>query len=228
MTTNSAVYQRVSDGTDRSVEQQNAANVEAARGFGWSTTSYSDPVSASRFSKKARPGWDALLADVAARRFAYVVLWEPSRGDRKLATWAAFLDSCRETDTGIYITSHGRLYDVRNGRDWRSLAEDGVDSAFETEKTSDRTQRGVAGAVADQLPTGRIPYGYRRTYTNEPGRKRPLQHQEPDPDEAPVVREIIGRIAHSESIRAIIADLAERDSGRGPEAAGRVVPWRGS
>ena len=211
MITNAAVYQRVSDGTDRSVEQQNAANEDVARGFGWRTTSYSDAVSASRFTDKARPGWAALVADVAAGRSSYVVLWEPSRGDRKLATWAAFLDTCRETGTGIYITSHRRLYDLRNGRDWRSLADDGVDSAFETEKTSDRTRRGVAGAVADQLPTGRIPFGYRRYYTAEPSRKRPLQHQEPHPDEAPLVAEIITRIAQSEAISAIVKDLAARN-----------------
>src|SRR5579862_2506814 len=134
MVTNSALYQRVSDGTDKSVEEQNAANERAAASLGWRATSYSDAVSASRFSRKARPDWDRLMADVAAGKFANVVLWEPSRGDRKLSTWAAFLDTCRETGTGIYITSHGRVYDMRNGRDYRSLAEDGVDSAYESEK----------------------------------------------------------------------------------------------
>ena len=205
-----AVYQRVSDGTDRSVEQQNDANEEAARGFGWRTTSYSDAVSASRYSKKSRPGWERLLRDVDSGRYAYVVLWEPSRGDRKLATWAAFLDTCRAARTGIYITSHSRLYDMQNGRDWRSLAEDGVDSAYETEKNSARTTRGVAGAVEAGTPYGRIPYGYQRTYTRESRRARPMPHQEPHPDEAPVVQEIIGRIAKGEAISAIQNDLALR------------------
>jgi hypothetical protein len=52
---------------------------------------------------------------------------------------AQFLNACRATQTGIYITTHGRLYDMANGRDWRSLAEDGVDSACESEKTFVRT-----------------------------------------------------------------------------------------
>lgn len=211
MGTISALYQRVSDGTDRSVAEQNSANESAAHGFGWETVSFNDAVSASRFSSKARPGWDALVAGVEAGRFSYVVLWEPSRGDRKLAAWARFLETCFETGTGIYVTSHGRLYDLRNSRDWRGLAEDGVDSAYESEKNSARTRRGVAGAVERGLPTGRIPYGYRRTYTREAGRARLLQHQEPDPAESLVVVEVITRIARNDSIVSIKRDLAARD-----------------
>ena len=205
-----ALYQRVSDGTDRSVEQQNAANEEAARARGWTSQSYSDSVSASRFSKSPRPGWDALTADVHARKFNFVVLWEPSRGGRRLAEWAVFLDICRETGTGIFITSHGNLYDPRNAREWRNLAEDGVDSAYESEKTSGRSRRGVTGAAEAGQPTGRIPYGYRRTYQLVPGRARPLPVQEPHPDEAPIVREIITRIAQSEAVSRLVTDLAAR------------------
>jgi site-specific DNA recombinase len=211
VSTDAALYQRVSDGTDKSVEQQNTDNEKAARGFGWGTKSYSDAVSASRFGiGKARPGWAALTADVAAGRFGYVVLWESSRGDRKLATWAAFLDACRETDTRIYVTSQARLFDMRNGYDWKELAGQGVDSAFEPEKTSLRTRRGVNNAAEAGIPYGRIPYGYARTYTREPGRARPMPHQYPDPKEAPVVREIVTRIAQGEAVNRVERDMYDR------------------
>src|SRR5262245_7997368 len=126
MRTISALYQRVSDGTDKSVAEQNRANEEAAREHGWETVTFSDAVSASRFSRKARPGWAELTAAVAAGRFSYVALWETSRGDRKLASWASFLDACRETGTGIYVTSRGQLFDLRNGYDWKDLAAEGL------------------------------------------------------------------------------------------------------
>ena len=87
---------------------------------------------ASRFATRDRPGYQRLLADITAGKLDVVVLWEASRGDRKLATWAQFLDACCEQGTGIYITSHGRLYDMANGRDWRNLVEDGVDSGYES------------------------------------------------------------------------------------------------
>jgi site-specific DNA recombinase len=211
MTTNSALYQRVSDGTDKSVDEQNAANEAAAATFGWRTTSYSDAVSASRFGRRARPGWARLMADVAAGKYQNVILWEGSRGDRKLTSWSAFLDSCRDTGTNIYITSRARLYDMQNSEDWETLARQGVKNAVESEDTSLRVRRGVTGAADSGIPFGRIPYGYRRTYTSEPGRKKPLPHQEPHPDEAPLVEEIITRISKSDAISAIIKDLAARN-----------------
>ena len=55
MSTDAALYQRVSDGTDKSVEQQNADNEKAARGFGWGTRSYSD-AARPRASALARLG----------------------------------------------------------------------------------------------------------------------------------------------------------------------------
>jgi DNA invertase Pin-like site-specific DNA recombinase len=210
MAERAGLYQRVSDGTDKSVEEQNRANEEAAADHGWDTVRFSDSVSASRFGRKSRPGWAELTAAVAAGRFRYVVLWESSRGDRTLASWAAFLDACRETGTRIYVTSQDRLFDLANGYDWRALAAEGVDAAFESEKISKRSRRGVAGSVELGIPYGRIPYGYRRTYTREPGRSKPLPHQEPDPAEAPIVAEIIGRIAKDEAVSAILRDLAAR------------------
>jgi site-specific DNA recombinase len=205
-----ALYQRVSDGTDKSVEEQNQANEQAAQEHGWRAARYSDAVSASRFGKKARPGWAALTAAVAAGLHEVVVLWESSRGDRTLASWAVFLDACRDTGTRIYVTSQDRLFDLSNGYDWRVLAEEGVDAAFESEKTSKRTKRGIAGAAELGIPHGRIPYGYRRTYTHEPDRKKPLPHQELDTNEAPIVREIIERISRNDAVSAILRDFAAR------------------
>ena len=41
-----------------------------------------------------------------------VVPWWPRAGGV-----GAFLNACRATQTGIYITTHDRLYDMANGRD---------------------------------------------------------------------------------------------------------------
>jgi len=150
----------------RSIEEQNKANSAECERQGWQITArYADPgLSASRFATKDRPEYKRLLADVEAGKLDVVVLWESSRGGRELAAWAQFLNACRENRTGIYITTHGRLYDVANGRDWRSLAEDGVDSGYESEKTSMRIRRHVAAAMLAGAPFGHCPYGYERDY----------------------------------------------------------------
>jgi site-specific DNA recombinase len=150
----------------RSIEEQNKANRDECARHGWAiTANYEDPgLSASRFATRDRPEYRRLLGDINAGKLDVVVLWEASRGGRELASWAQFLNACRENHTGIYITTHGRLYDMANGRDWRNLAEDGVDSGYESEKTSVRVRRTVAATMQAGEPFGHCPYGYEREY----------------------------------------------------------------
>jgi DNA invertase Pin-like site-specific DNA recombinase len=212
MVRRAGIYDRVSDdqgGRSRSTEQQGTDNQTAADSEGWSVVArYQEPDrSASRFARKPRPEWDRLLADVKAGRLDAVVLWEPSRGDRKLTGWSGFLDLCRERGVLVHVTSHRHTYDLTNARDWRSLAEDGVDSAWESEKTSLRIRRDMADAAARGIPHGRLAYGYSRRYDPV---TRELVAQEPHSEQAPVVREIIGRIAAGEAISVLVSDLTAR------------------
>jgi len=212
------LYERVSTGTrdvalSRSVEQQNQAGSRAAQTHGWTIVGrYADPgLSASRYARKSRPEWERLRADVQAGRLDVVVMWEPSRGSRKLSTWAGFLDDCLEHGVLIYITRDEYLYDPANTRDWRELASEGVDSAHESDKNSARSRRGIADAAERGEPYGRIPYGYTRRYEHDvthPKGKRPIQ--EPDSEEAPVACEIITHISEGGSISGLIYDLAQR------------------
>ena len=163
--------------------------------------------SASRFSTDARPDWDRLLADLRAGQLGVVVLWETSRGDRKLPEWAAFLDDCRRRGALIHVITHQRTYDVRIARDWRTLAEDGIGNAYESEQTSLRVRRALGAAAADGRPHGQVQYGLVRRY--DPATRAYLT-QEPHPDTGPVAAEIIGRIARSEPLGRVRADLNAR------------------
>jgi DNA invertase Pin-like site-specific DNA recombinase len=221
------VYDRVSDdksGRSRSVPQQAAANETVAREQGWRVAArYADPdVSASRFARKDRGDWPRLLADVAAGRLDVVVLWESSRGDRKLTEWSGFLDSCRERGVKIHVTSHERTYDLSRARDWKTLAEEGVSNAYASEETSLRIRRDLADAAALGRPHGRLPYGYVRRY--DPVTREYIS-QDPHPEQADVVREIIGRIAANEPISVLVRDLNTRavpGPTRGPWARSTV------
>ncbi len=197
----------------RSIEEQNKANQDECDRNGWTITErYEDPgLSASRFATKARPEYRRLLADIRAGKLDVVVLWESSRGDRELAGWAQFLNTCRESQTRIYITTHGRLYDMANGRDWRNLAEDGVDSGYESEKTSMRVRRTVAAKMQAGEPFGHCPYGYEREYhprTRELIEQRPSTEPANPADEngmtkADVIRYIFRSIAKGTPINEI-------------------------
>jgi site-specific DNA recombinase len=223
-----ALYMRVSDDQDarsRSVLQQaSEVRADADRADWRVVAAYEEPDrSASRFAKRNRPEWDRLMEGLRAGRFDVVVLWEPSRGDRKLTGWSTFLDECRTRGVLIHVTSHRHTYDLSNPRDWKSLAEDGIDSAWESEKTSMRIRRDLADAAARGRPHGRIPYGYTRLYDVRTGK---LDQQVPHPEQAPTAREIITRIAGGDAVNAIRRDLNERGvpSSTGGKWANSSIP----
>jgi site-specific DNA recombinase len=206
-TIRAALYQRVS-GDDQEAERQNEANRLAAEREGWQAAEYNETaLSASRFAGRrggaSREVWRAILADIAAGEVDVLVLWEPSRGDRQLTGWSALLDACRSRGVLIHVTSHHHTYDLANPREWRALAEDGIDSAYESEKLSVRIKDGKAYWQRKGHPAGALTYGVHRVNA-ETGRNRFLRN-EPDPVTAPVAARIV---------RAVASDAAEAPFGQ--------------
>ncbi|MEV2236677.1 recombinase family protein [Micromonospora sp. NPDC049891] len=168
---------------------------------------FADPDrSASRYARRPRPDYTQLVEHIRSGNCQILSLWESSRGSRKLGEWVDFLDLCRQHGTLIRIISHQRTYDMKIRRDWRTLADDGVDSADESEKISERTRRGKRKAAREGRPTGRLPFGWTRVY-DERGK---LADQVPHPEQAPIVREIITDIANGKPAGQIAASLNER------------------
>lgn len=177
-----------------------------AEGFNVGRT-FADPDrSASRYARRLRPDYGELIAHIRAGNCQVLSLWESSRGSRKLGEWVDFLDLCRQHGTLIRIISHERTYDMSIRRDWRTLADDGVDSADESEKISERTRRGKRKAAKEGRPTGRLPFGWKRVYDD----RGKFVEQIPHPEQAPIVREIIGALAEGKPAGQVAASLNER------------------
>ncbi|WP_250279885.1 recombinase family protein [Frankia sp. Cppng1_Ct_nod] len=144
-----AIYARRSADDEkrgRSVGEQETAGRADCTAHRWSIKDVycDDGYGASRFSGKQRNEWARLLEDLSAGQFDLLWIWETSRGDRELERWARLLNVCRSRGVLIHVYTHGRTYDVGNARDWRALAEDGVDNAYESEKISLRVRRSMA------------------------------------------------------------------------------------
>lgn len=221
------IYNRVSrdsSGRGKSVAEQAAANEAECRREGWTVaaTMVDNSVSASRFATKTREQWQQLLVALEDRKYHVLVLWESSRGGRRLAPWAQLLELCQEIGVLIHITNDERTYDVRKSSDLEQLGGQGVRSAGEAEKISERLLRGKRGAADLGRPHGRNLYGYRRVYDPD---TRELK--EVVPDEQPntavgsdgtetvytpagVVRDMISRAAAGVAVRAIARDLNDR------------------
>lgn len=204
------IYTRVSvdKREGRSVTEQETEARQVAEAEGWQVVQVftDNDRSASRYATKVRKGYAALLAHLAAEPVDVLILWEPSRGDRELESWAGLLNLCRRRGTRIHVVTHHRTYDLAQPRDWRTLAEDGVDSAYESEKTRERIMRNVrANAVAGR-PHGKLQFGYTRVYDDRGRFVEQIEH----PEQAPLVREAARRVLAGESCNSIAADFNAR------------------
>jgi site-specific DNA recombinase len=170
-----------------------------------------DPIGASEYTRKQREQWPEVLAMVDAGHVDVVVLWETSRGDRKLTTWSGFLDSCKARGILIHILEHDTTYDVRRPRDWEILAEEGIRNARESHKISSRVKSAKAELRHSGRPEGSITYGYRSVYDPQTGI---LLRREPDPETAPHVLWAFTAFKSGASIRDVVTGLRERDPSR--------------
>jgi site-specific DNA recombinase len=202
------IYGRESKDKTKSVTDQIAAGLVAIDEEGWSHAgTYNDGTSASRYARKRRADWDRLLTDLDAGQLDVLVLWESSRGSREPVDWFGMLNTCLRKGILIHVISHERTYDPARARDWKILADDGVDAAHESNRLSERVCRGVDAAAATGLPYGQVPYGYERIYDE---RTKKLVEQRPHPVHAPIVREIITRVGRSDPIVHVMTDLNAR------------------
>lgn len=175
-------YRRLSDAKGgTSIDDQGSDNAAAAADNDWALKDppyIDDGISASRYAKKRRNDFEQLVADLRtgptgrSSRFGadILMLWESSRGSRKVGEWVTFIELCEAKGVRIWVTTHERLYDPRNGRDRKSLIEDAVDSEYESYKTHKRVIRTAAAHARMGRPYGEAPYGLMPVYDPKTGK----------------------------------------------------------
>lgn len=197
----------------RSVGEQETLGRADAERHQWTVAQVytDDGRSASRFARKIRDEWGRLLADVEGGRLDVLWLWEVDRASRELEDWARFLNSCRRRKLLVHVHTHDRTYDPQVGRDWKTLAEDGVGAADASEKISVNVLRSLAAAASAGRPHGRVAFGYRRRWELDAASgKRRFVAEDIDPVQGPVVRDAYERVKGGESLRSICRDLNAR------------------
>lgn len=197
-------YRRLSNkkrGT--SLKRQGYDNGAAAAENNWRVSGepyIDDGRSASRYARKRRDDFDQLMADLqtgpTGRTSQFgadiLMLWESSRGSRQVGEWVAFIELCEIKEVLIWVTTHGRLYDPRNGRDRKSLLEDAVDSEYESYKTHVRTGGTAAYQATIGRPHGQPPDGLMAVYDEKTGE---LVTWVADPERAPIYQELFRLLA---------------------------------
>ncbi|WP_161500770.1 recombinase family protein [Embleya scabrispora] len=176
-------------------------------------------MSATRHARKPRDEFAAMMEAVRSGAGDVLMTWESARAQRDLAVYVALRDLCHDTKTLWWYT--GELYDLtlRSHRNRTAL------DAVRDEDAGEGIREGVLRTVRQRAergePHGRIPFGYRRIYHSDTGK---LIAQIPDDalptaefafealanPKAPIVREIVRRIAARQSAYSIAQDLNRR------------------
>jgi DNA invertase Pin-like site-specific DNA recombinase len=192
-------YRRLSNrkgGT--SIARQGTDNTIAAADNDWRLHGepyIDDGLSASRYARRKRDDFEKLVADLRSGPTGrtsdfgadVLMLWESSRGSRKVGEWVDFIELCEAKKVFIWVTTHDRLYDPRNGRDRKSLLEDAVDSEYESYKTHRRTSATIAYQAGIGRPHAAPPDGLMPVYDERTG---DLLTWVEDPERAHIPREL--------------------------------------
>jgi DNA invertase Pin-like site-specific DNA recombinase len=205
------IYARVSSdpkAIGRSVDEQLAECVQRCETQGWdvAATIRDDNRSASRHAKQKRKGWEEVKRRIEAGGVDVLVTWEASRAQRDLAAYTELRELCERTKT-LWDYS-GTTYNLADRSDRFRTGLDALTAEDEADRTRERVLRAVRSNAAKGRPHGKRVFGYRRVYDENTG---VLLSQEPDPVQAPLVREAAERFLAGESTRAIANDWNRRE-----------------
>jgi DNA invertase Pin-like site-specific DNA recombinase len=204
-------YRRLSDDKpSNSIERQGNSNKRAAdeQGFNLGEPYVDENRSASASATRKREDFDRLISEVRTGKFGaqVLMLWEVSRGSRKVREWLDLIDVCKAADVKIWVTKDKRLFDPSNGRDEDDLIADALRSSGESRGISERGRDEALRQAEEGLPHGKPGFGY-RAVRDEKGQ---LLTWVADEKEAPIVRELFKLLATGHSQRSVAQRFAEK------------------
>lgn len=212
-----ALYARISEdaaGEGIGVRRQLDACRDLAESRGWQVVAEATDNDVSALRGKHRPGYQQVLALVRGAKVQHVVVWQTSRLLRNRRERAEAIELFGAQRVGI-ITVKGQDLDLSNAYG-RGMA--GMLGEFDTMESEVKSER-VAAAAADRArsgrPNGALGYGW---ITEGKGRDATFREH---PTEAAVVREIVDRLAASESLHGVTNDL----NARGIDPPGHAERW---
>lgn len=163
-------------------------------------------LSASRHARKERPGFAQVQNRLAGSSPVDVLwTWEASRAQRDMSVYVEMRSLCERL--GVHWSYHGRTYDLSRTDDRFTTGMDALLAERYADETRDRVLRAVRSRVETGKPHGRVPYGYRIVRDPVTGI---TVRWEPDPEAAPIVKEIARRVLAAESRTEIVRDLTRR------------------
>lgn len=191
-----------------SVADQVDSGRELCDEHGWPVVDVFDQdvgKSASRYARKKRSDFEAMLAGIEAGKCRIVVAFEASRYYRDLEMYLQLRNACMSA--GVLLCYNGQVYDLSKREDRRATAQDALQAEDEADGIRDRVLRTTRAQAKKGVPHGRILFGYARRYDPDTG---VLIEQYPHPENSLVVREVYERVAAGETVYAIVRSFNDR------------------
>jgi site-specific DNA recombinase len=217
-----AIYARISEdpsgeavGVSRQLED--ARTMAAARD--WQVVAEYSDNDISALGGRQRPGYDALMADVAGGRLDKVIVFHTSRLWRNRRERAAGIELLAAQAVSVAAV-RGPELDLSSayGRGMAGLM--GEFDTMESEVKSERIRAAKAKTAREGRPSSRVSYGWRRVAMDGGRRTQDVI----DAPAAAVVRAIVSRLLAGDTMLAIVADLNARQVPT-PTAHLRALRW---
>jgi site-specific DNA recombinase len=213
-----AIYPRLSkdrSGISENVEVQIAECEAYVEDHGWTVVGCfpDNDLSASKYSTKPRPGYQALLAAICANQIDVVVVTEMERLYRRIDELTHLIKLAESTSLRRIEKTDGNGYDLSTGEGIHNAISAVNNAQLESRKISDRSRRKKgAQARAGHFSGGRRPFGYdyipavrdSQGTVIAPGRLVPNRREQA------ALRYAAIRILGGATTRAVARDLNER------------------
>lgn len=223
-----AVYARISEdvlGLEKGVERQLREARDLVEQRGWTISAEYADNDISALHGAYRPKYQALLEDAQQGKFTRIVAYQLSRLWRNRRERAEAIELLSKRRVSITLIK-GNDIDLTTPMGRSFAAQMGEADTLESELKSERVASAALERAQAGQASGHVLYGWRRI--NEYGRsgKRISFHDELDPEQAAIVKEIVERLLARESLSKLAADLNKRKIAPPRVAAGRE-PKRG-
>jgi DNA invertase Pin-like site-specific DNA recombinase len=200
-----AIYARFSSDkqSDTSIEDQvRRCRDHIARTGGDPTEAVVFPDFAVSGASLARPGFEAMMAEVEAGTVSVIVTEDLSRISRDFADAGQVYQRLRFLQVPLIGVADG--IDTTTASGFLTYGIKSVISAHYLAELGDKTHRGLEGRFRAGLATGAVPFGY-RTERTEAGSAIRI-----DEASSAIVRDVFRAYATGKSFNAIAADLNAR------------------
>lgn len=192
MTRTAALYCRISRdrvGAGLGVERQETECRELAARLGWTVATVHVDNDISAYSGKPRPGYRALLADVAAGRVGAVLAWHSDRLHRSTVELEEYIEVCGAIPTS-FVKAGPLDLSTASGRMTARIM--GAVSRQEVEHIIERVRgQKIQAALAGDYRGGRRPFGFEADGLTV------------RPAEAAAVIDASTRVLHGESLASV-------------------------